>query len=50
MYVHHTAGAVGGNNDETIMLPRLMFADRILANRGTKDGRPVTVTVGYQKR
>ena len=43
MYVHHAAGAVGGDDNETIMLAGLMLADGILTDRSTEDRRPVTV-------
>lgn len=39
----YAAGAVGGDDDKTVMLAWLLFADRILANRRTEDWRPVSV-------
>jgi hypothetical protein len=41
--IHHAPGAVGGDDDETVMLSWFMFADRVLANCSAEDWRPVTM-------
>ena len=44
VYVHHPAGAVGGDDDESVMFPVLFVRIRQLPDRGTEGRGPISTS------